>query len=89
MPDSDSDYVDLADELVNDGENIVSSATTRINANGLKVRGGDRSWIEIRRFSNATGFKESELCKQLEKEVSKRKTREYEYADVKGCFSVS
>ena len=37
MSDSDSDYVDLADELVNDGDNVVSSAAPRINANGLKV----------------------------------------------------
>ena len=78
--DSDSDFSDIGEDVENDEINLDSAP--RLNKNGIKVRGADKSWVEIHRFDTAKDFKESDIAQRLDKEFSKRKTREYDYADV-------
>ena len=80
MDDSDSDYSDIGENV--EGEEDVLCEAPRVNKNGITVRGPDKSWVETHRFGNADDFKNSEIAKKLDKEFCKRKTREYDYADV-------
>ena len=79
MTESDSDFSDFGDTDV-DEELMVEAP--RVNKNGVKIRGRDKSWEEHYKFSSAAQFQSSEICKVLKKEFSKRKSREYEYGDV-------
>ena len=76
---SDDDYIDVFEEE-GESEEVVRAAKT--NKNGKKVRGEDLNWVEIQRFDNAKQFKKSDIAKQLKKEFSARKKREFVYADV-------
>ena len=78
--DSDSDFSDIGEDIDNEEVNLDSGP--RLNKNGIKVRGADKSWVESHRFGTANDFKESEIAQRLDKEFSMRKTREYDYADV-------
>ena len=78
MDESDSDFSDLGDIDSDVGE----VAGPRLNKNGIKIRGPDKSWDEIYRFKTASEYKSSDICKRLKDEFSNRKTREYDYGDV-------
>ena len=82
IQDSDDDYQDLvqSEETDNTTENVPNGP--RVNANGVKVRGGDKCWKEIKIFSTADEFKNSEICNILFKDFSRRKTRDFKYAEV-------
>ena len=69
--DSDSDFSDIGEDIDNEEVNLDSGP--RLNKNGIKVRGADKSWVEIHRFDTAKDFKESEIAQRLEKGFSKRK----------------
>ena len=43
--DSDSDFSDIGEDFENDEINLDSAP--RLNKNGIKVRGADKSWVEI------------------------------------------
>ena len=68
IQDSDDDYQDLVqnEETDNTTENVPNGH--RVNANGVKVRGGDKCWKEIKIFSTADDFKNSEICNILFKD---------------------
>ena len=79
--DSDSEFSDAADtDPTEKNEDIVRAAKT--NKDGLKVRGKDLEWVETHKFANSTEYKDSDIAKQLEKEFTVRKNREFAYADV-------
>ena len=78
---SDSDFSDAGEDIETESD-IYVEPPPKVNKNGVKVRGVDKSWIETHRFSNASDFKTSEIANKLETEFSQRKNREYEYADV-------
>ena len=78
---SDSDFSDAGEE--NDPpEDLNVESTNRVNKNGVKVRGPDKAWVEAYRFCNAEEYEKSEVASKLKREFSRRKNREYEYADV-------
>ena len=79
MDESDSDFSDLGD-VHSDADDEVPAP--RLNKNGVKIRGPDKSWEEVHRFKTASEYKSSDICKRLKEEFSNRKTREYEYGDV-------
>ena len=56
--DSDSDFSDIGEDVENDEINL--DRAPRLNKNGIKVRGADKSWVEIHRFDIAKDFKESQ-----------------------------
>ena len=76
MSDSDSDFSDAGE-----GQDNVKKKT-KVNAKGQKIRGEAQSWMEIFRFPNSQDFKDSDIGKKLETEFSRRKFREFEFADV-------
>ena len=79
--DSDSDFSDAADS--NSTEKDEHAATNvKTNKNGMKVRGKDLDWVETNKFADANNYKNSDIAKQLEKEFTVRKNREFAYADV-------
>ena len=79
--DSDSDFSDAADS--NPTEKDERAATNvKTNKNGMKVRGKDLDWVETNKFADANNYKNSDIAKQLEKEFTVRKNREFAYADV-------
>jgi hypothetical protein len=75
--DSDSDYIDIAEEPLAD-EDVTEEEGTRRTGRG---RGKDIDWIEIARFANNAEYKESEYYKDIEKNFTMRKARETFYAD--------
>ena len=46
------------------------------------IRGPDKSWEEIEQFEEVGTFKDSEIFTTIKREFTKRKSCEYEYADV-------
>ena len=83
-PDSDSDYQDVVD-TTNDEQQVDTDSVSvgpRTNSNGIIVRRQDKSWRELRRFPNAFEFRKSDIFNLLEKDFTKRKTRDFKYADV-------
>ena len=78
---SDSEFSDAGEE--NDPpEAFIDDSSNKVNKNGVKVRGPDKDWVEVERFSNAEEYDKSEVASKLKREFSCRKNREYEYADV-------
>ena len=71
----DSDFSDA-------GEDLEVETRRRTNKEGVQVRGGAISWVEIGRFENADAFEHSEIAEKLKKEFSCRKNRELDYAYV-------
>ena len=80
MSDSD-DFSDAGEEVTNK-VNTVNNHVRRVNKNGVKVRGPDKDWVEVSRFPNAEEFEGSDIAKTLKKDFSRRKNREFDYADV-------
>ena len=78
MEDSDSDFSDAGETHTVDAH----EQSAKVNKNGVKVRGPDKSWIQIHRFSSAEEFNNSDISRKLKDEFSCRKKREFEYADV-------
>ena len=79
----DADFCDIGEETNDIGENEeTNEATGRVNTNGVKVRGPDLSWIEVKRFPNVSEFSKSEYPEKFKSEFSLRKKREYDWADV-------
>ena len=76
MEDSDSDFSDARE-----GQDLIKRKT-KLNAKGQKVRGEAQAWMEIFRFPNSQEFKDSDIAEKIEKEFSRRKFREFEFADV-------
>ena len=78
---SDSDFSDAGEE--NDPpEAFIVDSSNKVNKNGVRVRGPDKDWVEVERFSNAEEYDKSEVASKLKREFSLRKNRWYEYADV-------
>ena len=80
--DNDSDYEDLGEIVPNEDTGRKEPGNQKKNANGKTIRGPDKCWIELCKFEDNEAFKGSDLFKKIEKEFTKRKTREYGYADV-------
>ena len=78
MEDSDSDFSDAGEDHIDNSK----KKKTKVNEKGLKVRGDAQSWVEIFKFPNSKKFHDSEIAKKLEVEFSRRKYREFEFADV-------
>ena len=79
--DSDSDYLDVGENIVNE-ENIEERRVGgQINSNGKRVRGTDISWIELSRFSSVAEYEESSIKKDLVDNFTLRRAREPDYAD--------
>ena len=78
MDDSDSDFSDAGEDNFND----VTEKPSKVNKQGVKVRGPDKSWVQVHRFASAEVFNQSDIAKKLKKEFSCRKKREFDYADV-------
>ena len=80
--DSDDVYQDLvqSDDIDDTAENVPKGP--RVNENGVKVRGSDKCWKEIKLFASADEFKNSEICNVLFKDFSRRKTSDFKYAEV-------
>ena len=84
MSDSDSDYEEVREEN-NDGGGMNTNTgrtKSKVNSNGVNVRGKDIEWIEVERFATAKDFKESQKKRKLDKEFTRRKARSFEYGDV-------
>ena len=64
MDESDSDFSDLG-ELDSDVDEVPAP---RLNKNGVKIRGPDKSWEEVQRFKTASEYKHSDICKRLKEE---------------------
>ena len=82
MNDSDSDYEDLGENVPNEDTGRTGIGNQKRNVNGKTIRGPDKCWIELQKFENSEAFKCSDLFKKIETDFTKRKTREYVYADV-------
>ena len=76
----DSDFVYVGADKPTEEIPPISNDVEKIAAN---VRGADRAWEEIHRFSTAQEYKKSEVSTTLDKEFTMRKNKEYIYADVK------
>ena len=74
--DSDSDYIDIAEEPLHE-EGVTAEEATRT----CRGPGKDIDWIEIARFANNAEYKESEYFKDIDKNFTVRKARETFYAD--------
>ena len=77
MDDSDSEFSDFGEDV-----DLPGPGKSKVNKNGLKVRGEAKAWVEVHRFANAEEFNNSDIAQKLKKEFSCRKKREFEYADV-------
>ena len=82
MSGSDSDYEDLGEIVLNEDNGRNETGKQKKKANGKVIRGPDKCWIELLKFDDIEAFKGSDLFKNIEEEFTKRKTREYGYADV-------
>ena len=75
---SDFEYVGDHDEV-----EISEVPSSVIGNNVRKVRGADRNWEEIEKFQSAKDFADSKIMETVKEKFSLRKTKAYEYADVK------
>ena len=74
---SDDDFADV-------GEASEEVEAVRPTKSGSKVvRGPDKSWLEVARFSNASLFRNSEIATNLKTNFTTRKCRAFDYADIK------
>lgn len=78
MADSDSDFSDAGEVQIDN----TRKKKTKVNDKGVKVRGDAQSWVEIFKFPSSQKFHDSDIAKKLENEFSRRKYREFEFADV-------
>ena len=74
---SDENFTDVGEAPVEEVEAL------RAKKNGSKIRGPDKSWIEVAKFSDASAFKNSEMATHLKTNFTTRKCRVFEYADIK------
>ena len=77
MSDSDSDYVDIAEKVVEE-EPVDDTEQTAKTGHG---RGRDIDWVEIARYSDSVKYEESEYFKDIKINFTLRKARETFYAD--------
>ena len=84
MSDSDSEYEDLVENVGREARvgDVESVKGPKKNAAGKPIRGPDKSWEEIEQFEDVETFKDSEIFTTIKREFTKRKSCEYEYADV-------
>ena len=82
ISDDDSDYCDAVETNVDDNVVNVRRKETRVNQGGVKVRGKDLEWFEVAKFKNAEDFSKSEIKKNVLKNFSRRKNRNFEYGVV-------
>ena len=83
MSESDSDYCDVGNS-VDEGDNVVRNGMrkARTNDEGVKVRGTDVEWVEVVTFKNKEAFDESDIKANLDKQLSRRKSRAFDSGDV-------
>ena len=79
MSDSDSDYVDIAEKVVEE-EPFDDTEQTARTGHG---QGRDIDWIEIARYSDSVKYEESEYYKNIKIDFTLRKERETFYAETK------
>jgi hypothetical protein len=79
---SDSDYSDAEEIELEESENFVAR-DIRVNGQGQTVRGKDVDWVEVKRFATANEYVDSDIGKKIVEEFTSRKSREFDYADVK------
>ena len=79
---SDSDYSDAEEIELEESENFVAR-DIRVNGQGQTVRGKDVDWVEVKRFATAKEYVDSDIGKKIVEEFTSRKSREFDYADVK------
>jgi hypothetical protein len=75
--DSDSDYIDIAEEQLEEEEDVTPEEPSRTGCG----RGRDIDWIEVVRFADNDKYKESEYYKDIKANFTMRKARETFYAD--------
>ena len=73
MSDSDSDYIDIVEDVLDDQ---VENTDDRPQRKG-KRRGADIDWVEIARFSKSDKYEESEYFKDIKKMFTMRKARDF------------
>ena len=73
MSDSDSDYIDIAEDVL---DNEVENTDDRLQRKG-KRRGADIDWVEIARFSKSDKYEESEYFKDIQEIFTMRKARDF------------
>ena len=78
ISDDDSDYCDVAEPIVEDHSDNIRKET-RVNKEGVKVRGKDLEWVEIDKFENEESYRKSEIKKKLFENLSRSKNRNVEY----------
>ena len=61
----DSDLSDAGEDL-----EVETRERSRTNKEGVQVRGGAISWVEIGRFENADTFEDSDIAEKLKKKFS-------------------
>ena len=79
---SDSDYSDAEEIELEESENFVAR-DIRVNGQGQNVPGKDVDWVEVKRFATANEYVDSDIGKKIVEEFTSRKSREFDYADVK------
>ena len=79
---SDSDYSDAEEIELEESENFVAR-DIRVNGQGQTVRGKDVDWVEVKRVATAKEYVDSDIGKKIVEEFTSRKSREFDYADVK------
>ena len=79
---SDTDYSDAEEIEHEESENFVAR-DIRVNGQGQNVRGKDVDWVEVKRFATAKEYVDSDIGKKIVEEFTSRKSREFDYADVK------
>ena len=83
MSDSDYDYVDIRDETIGRYDNGSNSAraASKVNAEGIKVRGKDIEWNEVDMFNNMEELTKSRKKEKLDMHFTRRKAKAFEYGD--------
>ena len=66
--DSDDDYQDLVPPEENDDATENVNTGPKVNAKGIKVRGVEKTWKELKVFSTAELFRNSEIHSVLVKD---------------------
>ena len=77
----DADFCDIGEEVFE--PEVPGPSRPNVHKKDSKVRGPEKSWVEVEKFGNAALFANSDIAKKLKEEFSLRKSREFEWADVK------
>ena len=79
----DSDFVDVtANDKSDDSDNEETNSRGKVMKNGKFVRGSDIAWVEMDAFSTAPEFFASDLAKQIERDYTASRRRQFNYAKV-------